>query len=388
MKILVIGNGIAGFSAVESIRKNNQECDITMISSENYITYHRPRLSHFLGEGDVEHTLYIKTKDWYEQNKIELLLDKKVVDIDDENKKVLLESKEEISYDKLIIATGGESFVPNKEELKKEGVFVLKDLKQAYEIKNFMKNSKKALIVGAGLLGLEAAYGMHNAGLEVRVVDIAKRIMPRQLDDDASGILESILSEKGVEIFLGTSIKEIKTKDGRVCEAMLQNGNTIECDLILFAVGIKPNLELANKIGLKTDKGILVDDTMKTSKDNIFACGDVAEFQNHIFGSWMKSQEMGRIAGLSALDIKKHFEIGIHVITFKSFGISVQCVGDISDQGNQSLFVKRSKTEYQKLYFDNDKLQGAVMIGEITWSKKIFVDILENSDFKHVIAKL
>jgi len=249
-----------------------------------------------LSEDLPDERLYVMTNQWYEENRVEVRTSCQVTALNTGGKQVTLSDGSSLSYDKLILATGARSNIPPLPGTDKPGVFALRNLADAIALKAALATAKKAVVIGGGVLGLEAVWSMVSAGLEVTVVEHNNRIMPRQLDESSSERLQQLMLSKGVQLCLSADTEEIlgstafngiKLKDGRVLEA----------DLVLLSTGVKPNIELASAAGLTVERGIVVDTQLRTSASDVFAAGDVAQVEDRLIGLWPVSLEMGKRSG-------------------------------------------------------------------------------------------
>ena len=270
-----------------------------MLTEEAFKPYYRPALSDFLSTEIPDDKFYVYDDVWYEENQVEVRTSCRVSALDTAGKQVVLENGEAVVYDKLILATGARSNIPPFPGADKKGVFALRNLADAQLLKEGIQTSKKAVVIGGGVLGLEAVEEMIAQGLEVAVVEFSPRIMPRQLDESSSLRLQDLMQDKGVKLYLGLGTEEI-LGDDRVTGVKLNNGQVLEGDLILLSTGVKPNVELAREAGLQVDRGIMVDSSMRTGASNVFAAGDAAQVGDRLIGLWPVSLEMGRVAGANA----------------------------------------------------------------------------------------
>lgn len=294
---IIVGNGIAGLSAATEIRAKDKSGKILIISKENYPTYWRTRLSDLISKDFEKESTLVKKEKWYEDNNIEEKLDCEVLKIDKENKKVILENNEELSYSKLLLATGASPFIPPIENADKEGVFAIRSLDSLIDFKSYIKEKRNAVIIGGGLLGLEAAYSLVKAGLKVSVIEGSSYILKRQLDEETSLRLKEKLNDLSIEILTNKSTKRILTKDNKVSGLEFEDGTKIDADVIMIQAGVRANLQVAKNSGLEVDRGILANEHLITKDESIFVAGDCAQVGQSNIGLWTNSTDMGKIAG-------------------------------------------------------------------------------------------
>lgn len=373
--VVIIGNGASGYYAAEAIRQRNKVCDIEIISKENYLTYYRPQLSDYLSKTITTKDLYVMQEGWYKENNIKLTLGFEVKRILPVEKTVVLSNGEQILYDKLIIASGSYNFLPSLPGLEIPGVFTLRSLEDADKIKLKIKTSKKAIVIGGGLLGLEAAFEMRTSGIEVTVVETFKRLLPRQLDEETSELFLKKIQNSGINIILGDSAAEI-LGDENVEAVKLKSGIILDTDMVLFSVGIRASKSLADKSGIATKNGILVNEKMETSSENIYSCGDCAEFQGKLYGIWPAAQEMGRIAGANAAGDNVIFKNFVLSSIFDALGVELFSAGEVNDSEAASVLSGSADgLFYKKLFYKGDKLIGAILIGNTKESTVLLKEI-------------
>lgn len=366
--ICIIGGGIAGISAAQSIRERSKNAKILLIEGEKSLPYYRTLLSDYLYKELKDEKFYLKPLDYFEREKIELLIGTKVSNIDYKNTKICMEDGEERHYDKLIIATGACSYVPKNFSLDTNGIFVLRNKKDADEIKEYAKNCKNAVIIGGGVLGLEAAHAMYKLGLNVTVVEIMQRLLPRQLDEMSSRILEKKIVEKGIKILKNTVVQSYLEND-KIEKILLDNNREIMADIVIVSAGISPNKQLANIIELKTNRGIIVNEKMETSIEDIYACGDVAEFNSKITGLWDVSIEQGKVAGANAVGDKIEYKEKVQPLTFEGFETQLLSIGNVNEEKENIEVLTELDLEscnYKKMYFNLEKIEGGILLGDIS----------------------
>ncbi|MCP2240529.1 NAD(P)/FAD-dependent oxidoreductase [Thermoanaerobacterium thermosaccharolyticum] len=382
MNFVIIGNGIAALSAAESIRKNDKDSKITMISNEPYNTYFRIKLSHLLGHEYELEKLYVKPEPWYKSSNIDIMLKCSVNSVDIVKKTVHLNSGDDIKYDKLIIASGSHSFVPPVRGCDKKGVYAIRSLDDVNNLNQYIKGKKRGIVVGGGLLGLEAAWSLRQAGYEMNVIEFFPRLLPKQSDEEGSKIIENIIESNGIKLMLGTEVEEI-TGDA-VDGVILKDGREVHADFVIFSAGIRPNVDVVKGSGIKINKGILVDEFMRTNVDDVFAAGDVAEYNGKIYGLWTVAMAQGKNAGLNAVGIKTQYKEVPPSSTLKITGVDVFSSGDISGEKSTS-YSHKEENVYYKLFIKDNKLVGAILIGDISSSTKIKKAIDSEYDLREIL---
>lgn len=234
-----------------------------------------------------------------------MMLNEEVTSILNGEKAVILSNGEKLKYDSLVIATGAKCFVPPFENKDLEGVRVIRELKETLEIKEVAKKCKNVVIIGGGVLGLEAAWGIKNLGANVTVLEVMPRVLPRQLDERGSSLLEKMIKTSGVNIMTGVEIKGF-AGNGKVEKVLLKDGQELAAELVIVSAGIRPNLEFAVSSGIKIERGIVVNERMETSLKDVYACGDVAEFNGKIIGLWQVAMEQGKVVGANICGEEKY----------------------------------------------------------------------------------
>lgn len=392
----IIGNGVAGLNAAEAIRDRDKDGRITIITAEGYHTYSRLMLSHYLGKDVEPEKLYIHPVSWYEERDIKVYLNTKVQAIDTE-KRVVKTDGGEFFYTRLVIASGSYSFIPPVEGVNKKKVFALRSFDDMVSITEAMKSAKKAIVIGGGVLGLEAAWAIRQAGLDVSLLEFFPRLLPRQMDEEGSNILKEIVEDFGVTTYLGVETKSILGQD-RAEGVLLKDGREIKADFVVFSSGVRPHIEFLNGQPIEINKGIVVDEYMRTSLDGVYAAGDVAEFKEAMPAIWPVAQEQGKIAGMNAAGEEATYHPIPPSNMLKVMNVSCFSVGEINNEKGELKELKYTgNKEYYKLFLRNNVLVGAMMIGDVSKSTKIksYVDqkkdisaFLISDNAKEIISSL
>lgn len=400
---VIIGNGAAGFYAAKAINERNSSAIIKLISNESEHSYVRTQLSDLITE-KIDDTFYLEKSNWYKENNIIEILGANVDSIDRETKTVKLDNKQGIRYDKLILANGSYNFVPptkvklNDSEVEINswtyntigGIHTIKKLTDVEALKNELPRSKNVVIVGGGLLGLEAAWEVQKLNKNVTIVELAERLLPRQLDSEGSKLFENLVKKTPVNVLLNEAVDFINANENGVKSLQLKSGKTLEADIVIYSVGVRPNTFLAQPLSVECNKGIVVNQYMKTNIPDVYACGDVAELNDTYYGNWPAAIEMGKVAGANATGDKIKFEQFVSSTIFAAMNTEVFSAGtvDFDDPTLEKIgSVDVSKNKYTKLFFSNNKLVGGILIGDISASVKIITGIQNGESKLSILSK-
>lgn len=365
-RYVIVGNGVAGTTGAEEIRKHDPAGRILLLSDEDLPYYARIRLIDYLA-GEVEEAdLVLKSPAWYNEHRIELRTGVRVVDADAQQQRLTTATGEEIFYDRLLLATGSHSFVPPIIGVERPGVFTLRTIADARQIRACCAAGQEAVVVGGGLLGLEAGNSLRRRGLKVTVVEYFPRLLPRQLDPRGAARLQQRMEAMGFAFQLGLSVHAIEGGAG-VERVVLDNCEVLPADLVLVASGVRPNLEIARQLGIDCNRGVLVDERLRSSRPEIYAAGDVAEYGGIVSGIWPAALQQGRIAGGNMAGGTKEYEGTVAVNRLKVAGIELAAVGEIDAEGRYRAEVTETETEYRKMVYGGEgRLIGAVLLGDIS----------------------
>lgn len=378
-KYVIIGNGAAGTTAAENIRKNDGKGQISIITDESLTFYYRVRLTEFIS-GDInEEGLIIKKEKWYEENRISLILNSRVTGADPVKKVVFAEGAREFPYDLLLLATGSHSFIPPIKGSEKKGVFALRSIRDAKGIGNWAKDLEGVILIGGGLLGLEAGNALRKLGKKITVVEFFPRLLPRQLDVDGAKRLQTIMEDMGFSFRLGAKTEEVTGED-RVSGVRLEGGELLTAKMVIISAGVRPNMELAEPLDLKVDKGIQIDEHMRTNQRDVYAAGDVAEFQGIPYGIWPAAMEQGKIAGVNMAGGDMPYQGTTMANTLKVVGIDLASAGDIDADNTFESQVVQDEKVYKKIVIDKGKIIGCIMLGDTTGFTKVTQMMAEKQD--------
>jgi len=342
---------------------NDKESEIVIISSEPYHTYSRPLISYLLLGKTDENRMKYRPDDFYETNNCTTLLGATVEKIDSDKKCVILTDGQEISYDKLLVATGSRSFVPPIKGLETvDSKFSFMTLDDAKALDSAINPDSRVLIMGAGLIGLKCAEGIMHKVKALTVVDLADHVLPSILDNDGSAMVQNHLESLGISFILGDAVAQF---DGNT--ATLKSGNQVAFDVLVVAVGVRPNTNLMSDIGGNVGRGIITDECGRTSVDDIFAAGDCSESfdiscdQRRILAILPNAYMQGFCAGKAMTGHEKTFENAIPMNSIGFLGLHVMTAGSYDGE----IYVDNKSGNYKKLFFKDDLLKGFIIIGDV-----------------------
>jgi nitrite reductase (NADH) large subunit len=369
-RLLVIGNGMAGMRTVEELLKKEagRRYHITVFGAEPHVNYNRIMLSSVLaGEKNVDE-IVINSREWYEANRIELITGDPVTGIDRAAKTVISASGLEVAYDKLLIATGSKPVRPPIPGLNLPGVCAFRDIADVDTMLEAARTKRHAVVIGGGLLGLEAAWGLKQRGMSVALVHLMPTLMERQLDAAAGRLLERDLDRRGIAFFTSGQTDEIIGSD-RVEGVRLADGRTVPADLVVLAIGIRPNIDLAKQAGLVTNRGIEVNDDMRTSDPDVFAVGECVEHRGQVFGLVAPIWDQAKVcAAQLADDASASFASQALSTSLKITGIDVFSAGELTaaDESDDEITLRDdARGNYKKIVLRGGKLVGTVLYGDV-----------------------
>jgi nitrite reductase (NADH) large subunit len=379
VRYVIVGNGVAGTTAALNIRKLDQEGEITIVSNETLPFYSRIRLIDYLAGEIKEEELIVHKDDWYEGNRIRLLLNTPASGIDAGGKEVVLKSGERLRYDRLLLATGGIPFVPPIPGAEKEGVFALRTAQDARAIRDYAEGVKDVALIGGGLLGLETGNALRKRGKRILVVEVFPRLLPRQMDPEGSQVLSDQMEAMGFRFFLGAKTKEIL--GGRKAEGvLLGDGRRIEAGMVVISAGITADSALAGSAGIRLGKkGIMVDGRMLTSAEDVYAAGDAAEHDGVLYGIWPAAESQGQAAGVNMAGGTASFGGITPSNILKVAGVDLVSAGNIDAEGKCESIVQRDNDRhiYRKIVIEDGCLCGCILLGPLEGRRKLLRAIEE-----------
>ena len=381
MKLVLVGNGLAGMRCLEDLLDMAPDrYEITVIGEEPWGNYNRIMLSPVLSGEKTIDDIMLHPHAWYADKGIRLFAGDPAVRIDRPRKHVYTEKGEVISYDRLILATGSKPFVPPIPGSDLKGVLSFRDIYDVNNMLDYCKTKKNAVVIGGGLLGLEAAYGLKQQGMNVTVLHLMDRIMDRQLDSKASQMLKTAIEQKGITILTAANTEGLIGEEGHVTQVKLKDGTVLDADLVVFAVGIHPNMALAQSAGLRCNRGVLVNDTMQTFDPSIYAVGECIEHRGQTFGL---VEPLWGQAFICASHLAEHGSLTFKAPTvptqLKVSGCDVFSAGDFEPKEDfEDIVLNDEKRQiYKRIIIQKDRVIGAVLFGDTedgAWYAELIAD--------------
>jgi NAD(P)H-nitrite reductase large subunit len=385
---IVLGNGVAGVSAAKAIRQNDESSKVIMISSEDVVAYSRPMLTKTpLNSYDLDKTL-LYPQSWYDDNGIDLILSTTVNEIDRE-KKIIHTTNGEYEYDKCIYALGANNFSPPIKGIYGENIVSIRTYKDIQQMKELALGATDAVVIGAGVIGIETAIELSKQNVNVTILEACPSIMPRNIDVETSNKLMEVLEP--IKVLTACKIKEIITADDSICIS-LESGINIKADFLVVSTGVRANIELAQNAGLICSRSLVVNEFMQTSDENVYACGDCAEYDGMNYSLWEQARVQGEIAGANAAGKSLKYGTVDTSVLLNSPKFSLFAAGDTgnsdctdydieicdnNETDNMFYINKNREYSFKKKWSVEGRLVGAVQLGNL-----MEVQSLKNEIFK------
>lgn len=386
-KLVVVGAGMAATRFVEELTNRAPDrYDILVIGDEPRLAYNRVLLSSVLAEELSIDDIELKPSQWWRAAGVEVLSGRKVIKINAASRRLILDNGESVDYSKVVLATGSRAARLPIEGADLPGVHVFRDV-QDVEALSQLGTGKRALVIGGGLLGLEAAYGLARRGVDVTLAHVMDRLMERQLDAAGAEILRRLVEEKGVRVLLNANATRINGS-GRIENVEFADGQMIPVDAAIFAVGIQPNADLARQAGLDVGRGAIVDDGLETNEPGVFAIGECAEHRGVCYGLVEPAYEQGRVLAMRLAGQDASYGGSVVSTNLKVSGVRVFSAGDYLGEGDTRRIVCKDPRMgiYRKLVVRDDRLVGAILVGDTRAAADILdlirsgADILSHCD--------
>jgi nitrite reductase (NADH) large subunit len=367
---IVIGQGIAGATAAEMLRKLDPQTPVAVITDERDCLYSRIDLPDVIAGKYEPVASTLRTAEDFAKAGIECLMGETAAALVRDEKAVVLSSGKRLRYDKLLLATGSLPVVPPVPGAGTPGVYSLWTLQQARAMVDAAGKARSAVVAGAGLIGLKTALALKKRGLNVTVIETLPRLLPRQLDEEASDMLAESVKEKGVEVLVGTGVDAIAVDHGTV-SGVNAGGRVLPADLVVMAIGVKANTELAVAAGIEAGRGIIVDEFQRTSDPDVYAAGDAAETVNPLTGDrtipaiWPAAVAQGRIAASSMTGGRATYDGMVAMNAVEIGGMPLVSIGDIEGRMGDDVLAARRNGTYRKVVIRDGKIRGVLFLGDI-----------------------
>lgn len=388
MRYVIIGNSAAAIGAVEGIRQVDKAGAITLISSEPYHTYSRPLISYYLAGKVTEEKMYYRKPDFYQVNGVETILGVAATEIDSAAKAVKLTDGRQVAYDKLLVATGGKPFVPPNLDIKRPGMYSFIKWDDVKAVSEVAKPGSKAIIIGAGLIGLKAAEGLVKLGVDVTVVELANRVLSAILDEEAASFVQANLEAHGIKFELNTTVEQLHGEN-KVTGVTLKNGKCLDCDFVIVAIGVVPNTDLVKDTDVAVNRGIVVDEHMATNVTGIYAAGDVAEGYDivnqmqRVLPILPNAYRQGENAGINMAGQVQAYAGGFAMNAIGFFDYPMITAGIIKPEGNEFESLVHADEEtgsYKKIVLRNNTIVGFIYLNHVDRAGIITGLIKEQAD--------
>jgi NAD(P)H-nitrite reductase large subunit len=371
MRYVIIGGSAAGISAVEAIRSVDQTSPIELFSSEGTPFYSRVLLSYYIAGAITKEELHFRPLEFFSENKVKAHLGQRVEKVLPESKSIRMEDGREYPFDRLLIATGSSPKILDVPGKDKKGVVVMRNIDHAQEIVNRVEEIKTACVLGGGLIGLRTGYALSVRGVKVKIIVKSIHVLSQMLDRESAEMIQGTMREHGIDIRTGRDPAEIVGKES-VEGVILDNGERINCQLVVVGKGVQPNVDFISSTPIKVNEGIIADETMRTSLPDIYVAGDVAETYDLSTGRmsvnaiWPCAFEQGRVAGLNMAGKKAKYGGSFRMNSLDFYGLPVISMGVTRPDGNEFQQVQRkTKNTYRKLVLRDGCIVGAILVGQI-----------------------
>jgi NAD(P)H-nitrite reductase large subunit len=376
MNYVIIGNSVAAVGAIRGIRNSDQQGNITVLSRERHTAYGRPLISYLLGGLISEKRMPYLPEDFYEQHRVNLLLNAEVVAVDDARNQVKLAGGEILPYDKLLVATGGDPFVPPIVGLSdKEKVFTFTTWDDAAKLKGLAADIQRVVVIGGGLIGLKAAEGLHLLDKNVTIVELADRILSAAFDRPAGRIVAKKMKANGIDVITEDTVVKVEGEGSEITGVTLKSGDFIPCDTVVVAIGVRPAASFLQGSKVTVNRGVVVNDAMETSVEGIYAAGDVAEARDFFSGQknpmpiWPDAYIQGDIAGTNMAGGAKGYVGGLAMNSIEFFKVSTISMGITNPYDAAAYevmtYLDLENYQYRKIVLQEDLLVGAVLVGNV-----------------------
>jgi nitrite reductase (NADH) large subunit len=367
MRYHIIGSGIAGVTAAQAIMRADPAAEVQIFGAEPYPYYYRPRLWEFIAGQAEQETLFFRPKAWYAERGIHLHLGVRVTGLNPRDHSLTLADGSNTKYDRLLLATGCRPFTPPFEGVDKKGVYTLRTIEDAIAIKEYSQRVATAAIIGGGLLGIETARALTSLNINVSVIEFMPHLLPLQLDTEGAQALQSLLESMGLSILIGAATEAI-LGDEFPTGVRIKDGRVVDAELVLISTGVRPRIELAREAGLDVNRGVIVDQQMRTSAADIYAAGDVAEFEGTVYGIIPAAIDQTRVAAANMVASGSATYNGtVLSTTLKVAGAELTSMGEYLIEGDEYTPIRHTDEgtgTYRKIVLRDGRIVGAILLND------------------------
>ncbi len=373
-RYLVVGNSTAAIGGVEGIRATDREGCVTVVSREPYHTYSRPLISYLLAGEVGEEDMYYRSPAFYEESGVDARLSTEVTGVDPDARRVTCAGGLDIEYEELLVATGGSPVIPPLEGVDAAGVFTFLSWDDCRAVEGFLTSHEgeetRAVVIGGGLIGIKAAEALHARGVGVTVIELEERVLPLMLDEDGAKLAAEAVERAGVTLVCGVPAERIAVEAGAVVGVDLAGGARLDCDMVIVAAGVRPEITIAEGTDIETDRGILIDDRCATSCEHVYAAGDVAQVRVPLPGEagvlpiFPSAYRQGKTAGANMAGAEETLGSEFAMNSVQVFDLPVISVGRAGDDG-QDVLRKVNGRSFRKIVLEGGRIVGALFVGDI-----------------------
>ena len=357
---VIVGSGVAAVHGAKEIRDFDKDANILIFGEESLLPYNRMKLSKELYSDLYAVKNLIKKDKFYEKNELTYYQDAKVIGIDVVNKEITTSTQETVKYEKLLLSMGAVNRVLPIDGIDKEGVFTIRHIKTTDIFKEYVEDKEHIVLIGGGVQNLEIAWSLLQQGKKVTILEAAPMLMGRQLDKESSQIVKEKLEENGATIHIGATVHEI-VGNTSVEGVRINNNEVISCDAVVYSVGIVPNIDLVKDTGIEVNRGIIVNDRMETSVEDIYAAGDVVEYDGKVAGLWGSALEQGKVAGnnMASSEIVIYRE-PVPVTILQACGLALFSLGCVDESICETITEQDDQGRYVRLFIKDNKIVGTI----------------------------
>jgi len=374
MRYLIAGGWAAGTAAAQHLRKLDPSSEITIVDAESVAYYPRPDLIEYLAGRKSKDQLIVHGASWYGENRITLISGRRIMHVHAIEHEVTLDDGTVLSYDRLLLANGASPFVPPLPGIDQAGVFTLRTLDDADALLARIVPGATVVVVGGGLLGLEAARALAERGMKATIIEFASRLLPNQLDERSAEMLVEHLQASGITTLLGAESQQIVSGEHGATGVLLKDGRLAQGEFILFSTGVRPNATVAQEAGIAIGRGIQVNDSMQTSAPDVYAAGDVVEHRGRVYGIVPPCLEQARVAAQNMVSPgTATYEGSIMSSSLKTCGIDVLSMGNINPTQEQHVQVIQAQGQqaYRKVVLENGIIVGVILYGTMNGTRQL-----------------